>query len=77
MEWAREGIRVNAIGAGWFSETEKAETPDEARLLRYIPIKRYGYPSEIGSLVVYLASDAADFFTGQFLCVDGAVMVHG
>ena len=76
LEWAREGITVNAIGAGWFSETEKAETPEEARLLRYLPLKRYGHLSEIGSLVVYLASDATDFVTGQFMSVDGAMMSH-
>ena len=39
-------------------------------------VKRYGHPSEIGSLVVYLASDATDFVSGQFMYVDGAVMAH-
>lgn len=76
LEWAREGITVNAIGAGWFSETDKTGAEQEDRLLRYLPLKRYGHPGEIGSLVVYLASDATDFVTGQFLCVDGAVMDH-
>jgi NAD(P)-dependent dehydrogenase (short-subunit alcohol dehydrogenase family) len=45
-------------------------------LLRYLPSKRYGHPEEIGSLLVYLASDASDFITGQLVYVDGAVMVH-
>ncbi len=76
LEWAREGITVNAIGAGWFSETDKAGVVQEDLLLRYLPLKRYGHPSEIGSLVVYLASDATDFISGQFLYVDGAVMAH-
>ncbi len=76
LEWGREGVTVNAIGAGWFSETEKAEAPAEARLLRYLPLKRYGHPREIGSLVVYLASDAADFVSGQLMYVEGAVMAH-
>ncbi len=44
--------------------------------MRYLPLKRYGHPREIGSLVVYLASDATNFITGQFLYVDGAVMAH-
>jgi NAD(P)-dependent dehydrogenase (short-subunit alcohol dehydrogenase family) len=39
-------------------------------------LKRYGHPSEMGSLLVYLASDTTDFFSGQFLYVDGAVMSH-
>lgn len=76
LEWAREGITVNAIGAGWFSETEKTGAAQEDLLLRYLPLKRYGHPREIGSLVVYLASDATDFFTGQILYVDGAAMAH-
>ncbi len=74
LEWAREGIRVNAIGAGWFSETEKPRTPEEASILGCIPLKRYGQPSEIGSLVVYLASDISDYLTGQLLRVDGGAM---
>ncbi len=76
LEWAREGITVNAIGAGWFSETEEAETVEEGRILRYLPLKRCGHPTEIGSLVVYLASDATEFTTGQFMYVDGALMAH-
>ena len=76
LEWAGQGITVNAIGAGWFSEKEKTGNPQEELLLKYIPVKRYGKPEEIGSLLVYLASDATDFFSGQFLHVDGAVMSH-
>jgi len=76
LEWAGEGITVNAIGAGWFSETEKTGMEIEGTLLRYLPLKRYGHPSEIDSLVVYLASDAVGFVTGQFLYADGAVMSH-
>ncbi|MFC1919136.1 SDR family NAD(P)-dependent oxidoreductase, partial [Chloroflexota bacterium] len=76
LEWAREGITVNAIGTGWFSETEKAGLAQEKLLLRYLPLKRYGHPGEIGALVVYLASDKASFTSGQFMYVDGAIMAH-
>jgi len=76
IEWARHGITINAVGAGWFTETEKTGAPQEELLLKYLPMKRYGHPEELGSLVVYLASDATDFFSGQFLHVDGAVMSH-
>lgn len=76
LEWALEGITVNAIAAGWFSETGEAKTDDEARLIRYIPSKRFGHPSEIGPVLVYLASDAADFTTGQLMAVDGGAMAH-
>ena len=76
LEWARHGITVNAIGAGWMSETEKTGAPQEEFLMKYLPLRRYGHPKELGSLVVYLASDATSFFSGQFLHVDGAVMSH-
>jgi NAD(P)-dependent dehydrogenase (short-subunit alcohol dehydrogenase family) len=76
IEWARHGITVNAIGTGWMSETKKTGAPQEELLLKYIPVKRYGRPEEVGSLLVYLASDTTDFYTGQFLYVDGAAMSH-
>jgi len=76
LEWAGQGITVNAVGTGWMSEQEKTGAPQEELLLKYIPLKRYGKPEEIGSLLVYLASDATDFYSGQFLYVDGAVMCH-
>ncbi len=73
LEWARKGITVNAIGTGWF--TEPGQPMDEA-LARYIPAKRYGQPEEVGSLVVYLASEVTEFTTGQFMFVDGGLMAH-
>ncbi|MDD5288670.1 MAG: SDR family oxidoreductase [Dehalococcoidales bacterium] len=73
LEWAEKGITVNAIGTGWFAGSDKEI--DES-ILRYLPLKRYGKPEEIGPLVVYLASDATDFVSGQFLFVDGAIMAH-
>ena len=76
LEWARQGITVNAIGAGWMAETERTGAWQEEQLLRYLPEKRYGHPKEIGSLLVYLASDATDFVSGQFMYVDGAIMAH-
>ena len=76
LEWAREGITVNAIGAGWFSERDKTGAEQEDLLLRYLPLKRYGHPREIGSLVVYLASDATEFVTGQTMYIDGALLAH-
>jgi NAD(P)-dependent dehydrogenase (short-subunit alcohol dehydrogenase family) len=73
MEWALEGITVNAIGTGWFSES--GQSIDE-NLTKYIPAKRYGKPEEIGSLAVYLASDVTEFTTGQVMYVDGGLMAH-
>ena len=73
LEWAQKGITVNAIGTGWFNEPDK---PIDQSLARYIPAKRFGQPEEIGSLVVYLASEVTGFTTGQFMFVDGGLMAH-
>jgi NAD(P)-dependent dehydrogenase (short-subunit alcohol dehydrogenase family) len=77
LEWGRKNIRVNAIGTGWFSTEEPA--PEEAQkelLVRYIPLRRRGHPRDIGPLLVYLASDACDYTTGQPVYVDGGLMAH-
>jgi len=76
IELAKHGITVNAIGTGWMSEVEKTGEAHEELLMKYLPLKRYGRPEEMGSLLVYLASDTTDFFSGQFLYVDGAAMSH-
>ncbi len=73
LEWAQKGITVNAIGTGWFAEP--GQEMDQA-LTRYIPVKRYGQPEEVGSLTVYLASEVTGFTTGQFMFVDGGLMAH-
>jgi 2-deoxy-D-gluconate 3-dehydrogenase len=73
LEWALTGITVNAIGTGWYVEPGR---PVDETLARYIPAKRFGKPEEIGSLAVYLASDATEFTTGQVMYVDGGLMAH-
>ena len=72
LEWARDGIRVNAIGLGWFAE---AIEPDH-RLERYVPQGRLGMEGDLASLVVYLASDAGEYMTGSCLFIDGGAMAH-
>ena len=76
IELAGKGITSNAIGYGWMSEVEKTGAEQEELLHKYLPLKRYSYPAEVGPLLVYLASDTTDFFSGQFLYVDGAAMSH-
>jgi NAD(P)-dependent dehydrogenase (short-subunit alcohol dehydrogenase family) len=75
VEWARHNVQVNAIAPGWF-ETDMsapafADAGIGARLLRDIPMRRIGRPDELGPLVVYLASSASDFMTGQTIFLDG------
>lgn len=74
-EWAKYRILVNAIGPG-FIKTEMTqgieEAPDLYRLLEERhALKRFGTPDEIAGAVVYFASEASRFVTGQNLYVDG------
>ena len=75
VEWARHNVQVNAIAPGWFdTEMSAPAWKDDKvgeRLIRDIPLRRIGRPDEIGPLVVYLASAASDFMTGQTIFLDG------
>ena len=75
VEWARHGIQVNAIAPGWFVTDMNADAFGDAkvrdRLLRDVPMRRTGRLDEIGPLVVYLASAASDYMTGQTVFLDG------
>ncbi len=76
IELAAKGITTNAVGYGWMAEAKNTGGPQEELLLKYLPLRRYTHPSEVDPLLVYLASDTTDFFSGQFLYVDGAAMSH-
>jgi 2-deoxy-D-gluconate 3-dehydrogenase len=76
LEWSRDNIRVNGIGAGWVEAEEPGEGAQAELLVRYIPSRRKGHPRDLGALLVYLASDACDFVTGQTVYVDGGLMAH-
>ena len=75
VEWARHNIQVNAIAPGWFVTDMNSEAFDQAkvreRLLRDVPMRRTGHLEEIGPLVVYLASAASSYMTGQTIFLDG------
>jgi NAD(P)-dependent dehydrogenase (short-subunit alcohol dehydrogenase family) len=75
VEWARYGIRVNAIAPGYMRTDMTAPFIADPALggvwLGLTPMKRAGDPSELGGAVVYLASDASSFVTGHTLVVDG------
>ena len=76
LEWGREGIRVNGIGAGWMSTDEPSEEDLRELLVRYLPSRRKGHPNDLAALVVYLSSDACDFVTGQTFFIDGGALAH-
>ncbi len=81
MEWGERGIRVNAIGPWYFRTplTEKVLSDPEYldSILAVTPLKRVGELSEVASPVVFLASDAAGYITGQTLFIDGGMSIHG
>jgi len=78
LEWAQDSIRVNAIATGWLSlEEAHEEQSQESQLSRFIPLRRLGHPKEIAPLLIYLASNACDFVTGQAIFVDGGAIAHG
>jgi gluconate 5-dehydrogenase len=72
-KWARHGINVNAIAPGWFpSDMNKMlldAQPDA--YLEHIPLRRFGGPDDLKGAVVFLASRASDYVTGQVVVVDG------
>jgi len=73
------GVRINAIAPGLI-KTDFARAlwePDEARSAKQMPLKRLGRPEDIANAAVFLASDAAEWITGQTLTVDGGLMVGG
>ncbi len=76
LEWARKGIRVNAIEAGWLDdESSPANQDDEfsKMLLKYLPDNRLVKPEELGGALLYLVSPAAGFVTGEAIGVDGGL----
>ncbi|MBA3715839.1 MAG: SDR family oxidoreductase [Pyrinomonadaceae bacterium] len=75
VEWGAYGIRVNAIAPGPIEDTEgmKRLVPPEikARLLRRIPLGRFGMIKDIEHCAVFICSDAASFINGAVIAVDG------
>jgi len=75
-QWARDRIRVNAIGPGWFRSemTEAAmfdDGPGAAFVKQGAPMGRAGEEHELDGALLFLASDASTYVTGQTLFVDG------
>jgi len=68
--WARDGVRVNCLSPGPFPSPE-APAEMVRRLCDRSPMKRMGLPHELKGAVVFLASDASSYMTGQNLVIDG------
>ena len=80
LEWARHGVRVNALCPGYIStELNEAFWQTEAgqALVRRIPQRRLGTPEDLDGPLLLLASDASRFMTGVEIVVDGGHLVSG
>jgi gluconate 5-dehydrogenase len=73
VQWASHGIRVNAVAPGWFPShmTEGVIRKNTEAFLARIPMGRFGGKDDLKGVVVFLASAAASFVTGQLIIVDG------
>ena len=69
--WAKDGVRVNCLSPGPFPNPEKAPADMVARLNKKSPMGRMGVPEELKGAVVFLASDASSYMTGQNMTIDG------
>jgi NAD(P)-dependent dehydrogenase (short-subunit alcohol dehydrogenase family) len=74
-QWARDGVRVNAIAPGFFHSEMTAELVDDERSRKWFermcPLGRPGRPDELDGILLFLASDASTYCTGQVFAIDG------
>lgn len=79
-KWAPEGIRVNMVAPGFIrtrmTEIQRTDADYEKRLLKSVPMRRWGEPEEVAETILFLASPRAPYITGQSLAIDGGLMLR-
>ncbi len=77
-EVASRGIQVNCVAPGFIKSPMTDELSDKFKeeTLKQIPLGRMGEASEVADLVLFLASESANYITGQVLIVDGGLSIH-
>ncbi|MFQ5898219.1 MAG: 3-oxoacyl-ACP reductase family protein [Candidatus Methylomirabilia bacterium] len=77
VEMSRKGIQINAVLPG-IIETDMSRAVQERAgpaLLERIPVRRFGLPSEVASLVAFLASEESTYIVGQAIAIDGGLSI--
>jgi len=76
-DWGVHGITVNCLAPGWFRTEQNKVMYEDPEWVAYltdrIPLKRPGQPHDLDGAVVFLASEASEYVTGQILLVDGGI----
>ncbi|HEY1679158.1 MAG TPA: glucose 1-dehydrogenase [Candidatus Sulfotelmatobacter sp.] len=76
-DWGKHGITVNCLAPGWFRTEQNKVMYEDAEWVEYlrerIPVKRPGEPRDLEGAIVFLASEASRYVTGQILLVDGGI----
>lgn len=79
LEWARHGIRVNAIAPGYIEtdlNRDFLESDAGQALMKRVPQRRFGQPQDLSGALLLLASDASAYMTGAVIAVDGGHLVN-
>lgn len=78
-DWGKHGVTVNALAPGWFQTEQNRVMYQDKEWVEYlkerIPLNRPGAPNDLDGAVVFLASEASRYVTGQTLLVDGGITV--
>jgi gluconate 5-dehydrogenase len=76
-DWGKHGVTVNCLAPGWFRTEQNKVLYENQEWVDYltdrIPVKRPGKPHDLDGAVVFLASEASRYVTGQTLLVDGGI----
>ena len=79
-DWGPQGVTVNCLAPGWFNTAQNAVMYENAEWVKYlserIPLRRPGVLDDLTGTLVFLASDASAYVTGQTLLVDGGISVN-
>jgi NAD(P)-dependent dehydrogenase (short-subunit alcohol dehydrogenase family) len=78
-DWSPHGVTVNCLAPGWFKTSQNRVMYEDPEWVEYlverIPVKRPGIPKDLDGAIVFLASEASRYVTGQTLLVDGGISI--